>query len=148
MKADILVMPMPVARRTFRWTQTYSVHIAMLDEQHRILVDTVGELDEALSRGDGNAVVEAVLQKLVIYAGEHFAAEESLMAEYDFPGLPSHCAKHREFRERIGDFLEGLKAGKRCVSVSVLLFLDQWLKEHLLKTDRQYSAFLNARGVH
>jgi hemerythrin len=28
-----------------------------------------------------------------------------------------------------------------------MLFLHTWLKSHLMKTDKQYSAFLNARGV-
>jgi hemerythrin len=31
--------------------------------------------------------------------------------------------------------------------VSLLFFVKVWRKQHVLKTDTQYSAFLNARGV-
>ncbi|MGZ4789783.1 MAG: hypothetical protein ACXVZX_14790 [Terriglobales bacterium] len=52
------------------------------------------------------------------------------------------------FRQKIGTYLEDLKAGKPGVPVSLLLFMQEWMKQHPLTTDRQYSAFLNARGVH
>jgi hemerythrin len=39
------------------------------------------------------------------------------------------------------------KAGKPGVPVSLLLYMQTWMKEHLSKTDKLYSAFLNARGV-
>ncbi len=51
------------------------------------------------------------------------------------------------FRMKIATYLEDQKAGKASVPVSLLFFMQDWLKQHILKTDRQYSAFLNARGV-
>jgi hemerythrin len=139
---------MPNTTRRFHWTETYSVHIAILDEQHRHLIEAINGLDQAVSVGEGNAVVEAVLQEFLHYAGIHFATEESLMAQYRYPGLTTHRAKHEEFRGRIVGFFEALKSGRQCVPVSVLFFIDQWLKDHVLRTDQQYSAFLNARGVY
>jgi hemerythrin len=43
--------------------------------------------------------------------------------------------------------MEDYRASKPGVPVKLLLFLHSWLKEHLLKTDKLYSAYLNARGV-
>lgn len=31
--------------------------------------------------------------------------------------------------------------------MALLLFLQSWLKEHILVTDKAYSSFLNERGV-
>jgi hemerythrin len=101
---------MPDTNCVFRWTETYKVNIAILDQQHQGLFDTVNELERALRLGEGNAAIDGILDRLVTYAGLHFAAEESL--------------------------------------VELLLFLQSWLKKHVLRTDKQYSAFLNARGVH
>lgn len=139
---------MSVATGTFRWTEAYSVNIALLDEQHQKLFDTVNQLDQALRAGEGNSKVQVVLDKLVEYALVHFAAEESLMQEHEFPGLPTHRTQHEMFRQKIAAYLKEHTAGKPGVPVSLLLFMQGWLKQHVLKTDKQYSAFLTARGVH
>jgi len=139
---------MPVSNSTFRWTEAYRVNIVALDQQHAQLFDTVNELDQALRGGAENAAIDSVLHKLVGYALTHFSAEESLMRQHDFPGLLTHCSQHQMFRARIAEFLEEHRAGKAGVPVSLMLFMQSWLKEHLLNTDQQYSAFLNARGVH
>jgi hemerythrin len=39
------------ASQTFRWSEVYSVHIAILDEQHRRLVATTNKLNQALRSG-------------------------------------------------------------------------------------------------
>lgn len=132
---------------TFRWTQSDSVNIAVLDRQHQQLFETVNDLDQALSAGEGNLVIEPVLDRLVEYALVHFAAEESLMQEHDFPGLPTHRTQHEMFRHKVAEYLEEHRAAKAGVPVSLLFFLKDWLKRHVQKTDKQYSAFLNARGV-
>jgi len=77
---------MPVASSTFRWTEVYSVKIALLDEQDQKLFDTVNELDRALRTGGGNSVIDPVVGKLLDYARVHFAEEESLMEKHNFPG--------------------------------------------------------------
>jgi len=138
---------MAILERTFRWTEKYSVNIAVLDRQHQALFDTVNELKEALTGGHGSMVVDDVLKKLVDYALTHFAAEELLMSEHAYPGLETHRAEHRRFARNIKRFLEDYKAGKTGVPVELMLFLQSWLNDHLLKTDKSYSAYLNARGV-
>ena len=107
----------------------------------------MNELERALRVGKGNAAVDGILDRLVTYAGLHFAAEESLMERHDFPGLSTHRMQHEMFREKMMSFLEKHRTAKAGVSVELLLFLQTWLKGHVLRTDKQYSAFLNARGV-
>ncbi len=139
---------MTASNSAFRWTQHYSVNIAVLDAQHQGLFATINELNEALARGRGAIVTEPVLKKLVEYAQTHFAAEEALMTEYQFPGLETHCMEHLQFGKKVTKFLEDYRAGKQGVPVSLLMFLQTWLKEHILTADKAYSSFLNARGVH
>jgi hemerythrin len=136
------------ASQTFRWSEVYSVHIAILDEQHRKLVATINELNQALRSGMGASVIDSVLGKLMEYANEHFKSEETLMEQHNFPGLPAHRRQHEEFRRRMALFMEAHGAGKPCVPVSVMLYMEKWLKEHMIKTDQLYSAYLNARGVY
>lgn len=138
---------MSVATGTFHWTEAYSVNIAVLDQQHKQLIETVNQLDQALRKGEGKAALDPVLDKLVEYALVHFAAEESLMQEHDFPGFFTHRTQHEEFRKKLAEYLESHKAGKPGTPVSLLFFMQEWMKDHLIKTDKLYSAYLNARGV-
>jgi hemerythrin-like metal-binding protein len=80
-------LQMSVSTSTFRWTECYRVNIALLDQQHQQLIDTVNELDQALRTGEGKSVVDAVLDKLVEYALVYFTAEGRLMQQHDLPGL-------------------------------------------------------------
>jgi hemerythrin len=130
----------------FRWTEAYRVNIAALDQQHQRLFDAVNELEQALRVGEGNRTIDEVLNRLLTYAGLHFALEESLMERHEFPGLSSHRAQHEAFRRKLLAFLDNHRAAKAGVPVELLFFLQTWLKGHVLTIDRQYSAFLNARG--
>ena len=138
---------MSVATGAFHWTEAYSVNIAVLDRQHKQLIDTMNQLDQALRKGEGKAALDSVLDKLAEYALVHFAAEESLMQEHNFPGFFTHRTQHAEFLKRLAEYLEAHKAGKPGTPVSLLFFMQEWMKEHLIKADKLYSAFLNARGV-
>jgi hemerythrin len=141
-------MKMPMENSTFRWTEAYSVHIAALDQQHQQLFETVNELDQSLREGRGSAAIDGVLNKLLDYAEVHFTAEESLMQRHEFPGLSIHRAQHQEFCRKVAAFIEAQRAGKSGTPVSLLWFLREWLKQHVLKNDKRYSAYLNGRGVH
>jgi hemerythrin len=139
---------MTAATGAFRWTDRYSVNIAELDRQHQAFFVMVNELNQALATGEATAITNSVLQRLVEYAHTHFAAEEALMTEYKFPALLTHRTEHDRFRQLVTKFLGDHHAGKAGVPVSLMLFLQTWLKEHILVSDKAYSTFLNARGVH
>ncbi len=131
----------------YTWKEMYSVHIGVLDRQHQTLFSMMNELNEALSRGMGSTVVDDVLNRLVSYPMTHFAAEEGLLEKHNFPGLAQHRRKHEELRRKVESLVEEHKAGKVGVPASLILFLQGWLKDHILGTDHQYSTFLNAKGV-
>ncbi len=132
---------------TFRWTEEYSVNVVFLDQQHERLFTIVNELNQALADGEGGNVIEQVLQKLDDYVVRHFADEEAVLAKYQFPGIATHRAEHDEFNRSMAKFLADHRAGKQGVSVSLMLFLQSWLKKHILIDDKAYSSFLSAQGV-
>ena len=138
---------MTAMNATFRWTEKYSVNIAALDNQHKRLFAIINELNQALANGEGKAATDSVLRKLVDYAKAHFVAEEELLAEHKFPEAASHRVEHDKFTQSMAKFRADHRAGKPGVPVSLILFLQDWLKEHILVSDKAYTSFLNARGV-
>src|SRR5438309_63035 len=107
----------------FRWTDLYKVNVALLDQQHQGLFDTVNELERALRVGEGNAVIDGILDRLVTYAGLHFAAEESLIDRHSFQGLPTHRIQHEMFRKKMTTHAESCESVIResCAAPSTIL---------------------------
>jgi hemerythrin len=90
----------------FRWTDMCKVNVALLDQQPQGLFDTFNELERALRVGEGNAVIDGILDRLVTYAGLHSASEESLMKKHSFPRLPTHRIQHEMFRNKMATLLD------------------------------------------
>jgi hemerythrin len=132
----------------FQWTERYAVQVTDFDRQHKSLFRMVNELHEALGRGRGKDVVGKILQQLIEYTATHFAEEEAAMEKNGFPELKSHEAEHRSMTEQILKFQKDFQAGKVGVATALMLFLQKWLHDHLLETDKKYGPFLNEKGIH
>ena len=132
--------------RGFSLSSQYSVNVAALDQQHQELVRYLDKISRDLAAGQ-EVVTENVLARLVEYTIHHFADEEELMRKHAFPGLSAHRIEHNALTEKIASFEQDHRAGKKNVLAPLLLYMESWLKDHILKTDKEYSAFLNARGV-
>jgi len=129
------------------WNKSYSVSVTKFDEQHQKLFQLLNALHEAMRQGKGQAVVESTLHELALYTVTHFRAEEELLRKTNFPGFAAHQAEHQKFVTRVNGFIEDLKAGRGASPITILGFIKDWLTEHIMRTDRAYGAYLNAKGV-
>jgi len=129
------------------WDEKYSVHIEVIDEQHKHLFEVLDRLFDGMGKGTTREVLGVTLGELIQYAGEHFATEEIFMTQYDFPGYAKHKKEHEAFKLNVAAFQKDFNAGKAMLSAEVIDFLTGWLDHHILKIDQQYSSFLNGKGV-
>jgi hemerythrin len=120
------------------WKDEYSVGVTAMDNQHKQLVSLVNQLYDAMRQAKGDAVIGTILPSLVLYTKSHFAAEEKIMKDADFPGLAAHQALHHQLTKQAGELLEKIKAGKMVPTVSLATFLKDWLVNHIQGQDKQY----------
>ena len=130
------------------WTSSFENGVSEFDNQHHRLVDLINELYKAMKMGRANDVIVKVLDELVDYTGTHFAAEERLMVEHQYPDYDSHIVIHREFVATVVDFQKKFKAGEATLSLDLLEFLKDWLIGHIKGVDRKYGPFFNGKGVY
>lgn len=133
--------------KLIQWNPQYSVGIKHLDEEHKQLVDTLNELHAAMRSGKANSVMGPILDSLISYAATHFESEEKLFKEYDYPHFDSHKKEHEDFKEKVLEFKNEFDEGRIMLSIQVINFLKNWLIKHILASDKEYSAYLNAKGV-
>lgn len=130
------------------WNDNLSVNIRGLDNQHKQLISVINELHDAMKQGQSNQIISKVLFNLSVYTKTHFKSEEELFDKYNYPQKNSHKKEHDAFVEKVEKFLSEYKNGKSNLSFEVMNFLTQWLINHIQKSDKAYSSFLNNNGVH
>lgn len=127
------------------WDNKFSVEIPEIDAQHRILFDMINQLDKAISAGTANEEAVALLGALSDYAADHFSLEEGYLKQYEYPDLQGHHAEHEQFTAQVMRFDRGLKEGSGVPSSELMMFLKNWLTNHILFSDRKYMSLLKSK---
>lgn len=129
------------------WDDTYSVEIQEIDEQHKCLIEIMNELYTAIAHKSNRDLISNVLDKLVDYTRIHFAVEETLMRVFHYEGYEAHKAIHDRIVTQVLEFQGKFRAGNDSVGMELLLFLKDWLFDHINKVDKQYVKTFHKAGV-
>lgn len=122
------------------WEPVYSVHVEVLDEQHRKLFDTVNQLIDVFERGSDDLL--SVIHGLIEYLSMHFHQEHMVMMNAGYPDFLKHSEEHRKFTEKIGQFLKAYSEGDAELGLNMLLFMKEWVRDHTTMLDLQYGEYL------
>jgi hemerythrin len=129
------------------WDDAYSVDIQEIDEQHKCLVEIMNELYTAMANKSNRDLIGDVLDKLVDYTKVHFAVEETLMRIFHYEGYEEHKAIHDKIVTRVLEFQGKFRAGDDKVGMELLMFLKDWLFDHINKVDKRYTNAFHKAGV-
>ena len=131
----------------FLWDDSFKVNIGLIDTQHKTLVSMINELHQAMTAGYGKEKLGKILSNLINYTQGHFTTEERLMQSHAYPDFHTHRAEHERLTGTVKDFQRRFLANEVGLTVEVMGFLEDWLRKHILGSDKRYSPFLNAKGV-
>lgn len=129
------------------WDDAYSVEIQELDEQHKCLIQIMNELYTALANKSNRDLIADVLNKLIEYTKVHFAVEETLMRIFHYDGYEAHKAIHDNIVNRVLEYNGKFQAGDDKVGMELLMFLKDWLFDHINRVDKAYTKSLHKAGV-
>jgi hemerythrin len=130
---------MITANQLFPWREAYSVHIPQIDAQHQQLIALINDLHAAMMKGAGNQALGRILNELVRYTESHFSYEEAMLQQRGYSSLMAHRAEHRQLTQQILDLQTQFRSGKLLMTMQVMQFLKDWLANHILTRDMQYS---------
>lgn len=138
------------AQQALAWSDSFATGVHEIDEQHMILVHTLNEASVRLSDDASLESLERITQDLLSYALYHFETEEQLMQTYGYPedsgaDAAQHLEQHRAFSAKVVQVREGIKQGTPVAPEELLGFLNGWLVNHILNTDKKLGAFIVAR---
>ena len=135
-KAEKSVKPLMV------WSDEYAVGVAEIDEQHQRLFKMINDLNEAMALGQGKQVLDRILSGMVDYVGRHFQTEEYYMEKANYPELQTHKEIHTRLTHKVHEMVDRYNTGEVGLGVELLNFLQDWLKKHILGTDKKYAPYM------
>ncbi len=127
------------------WHDKLVTGIGKIDEQHQILVNLLNEANIKLTPNNNAKFLEEITRNLLSYALYHFETEEGLMQKYGYiEDSDAHIRQHRSFSAKVVAVRNDIKTGLPISREDLLSFLNSWLINHILNTDKQFAAFLLA----
>ena len=130
-----------------QWNESLSVKVVEIDQQHQKLVSMINDLNDAMKQGKGKDVLDKIVNGVVGYTSTHFSTEEKYFARFKYPEADSHKKEHAAFVEKVLEFKDGFEKGKLTLSIEIMTFLSDWLKNHIKGSDMKYSQFFNEKGL-
>jgi hemerythrin len=136
-----VIIPKPKEHVT--WSDSYSMGIKLIDDQHKGLLDFVNDLFNHATgnEADERTYFKLVIQQAVQYIKVHFQTEEKLMISTKFPGYMEHKKIHDEFTLTVVKSVKDFEAGKRLVLEKFAYFLKDWVLTHVAVEDVKYAVY-------
>lgn len=129
------------------WGDKLKLGIDQIDVQHKELVKMVNELHRAMKMKMGAKQAGQILTGLADYTVSHFKTEETLFEKHQYPERDAHKKEHDDLVAKVVEFKQEFDGGRAALSMELMEFLTDWLRNHILKTDKAYAPFLKKKGV-
>jgi len=68
----------------FKWNNTFSVGVASIDDQHKILINMINDFYDNLKNRTNNENISILINEMKKYAQFHFDYEESYMLKFNY----------------------------------------------------------------
>lgn len=131
---------------TITWLESMATGIAEVDEDHRRVIETLGDLLGAVE-AEAWAAASDLMATLETVTSGHFALEEYWMAWYHYPKANEHQQRHLNALASIRAIAEGVAA---CDAAATTRAFDRFTHEYLkmlFVDDLAFASFLEFNGI-
>jgi hemerythrin-like metal-binding protein len=127
------------------WGPEYMLGIGEIDDQHVKLVGLINKQHRFMKLQKSSENADGVLKELTDYTEYHFKYEEKLLEKYGYPEKRAHLKSHEKLMDQVAEFKMQRKEGSASLHMDIMVFLTDWLKTHILESDKAYVQFLKEK---
>lgn len=124
------------------WNEEMVIGHEKVDSQHHHLVELVNQFLIDIRAGRSRDELEKLFDELAQYTQIHFKDEEELFKATDYPDIDSHIDEHQSLIEQVLQLKNEHISGKKFISLTVFQFLRNWLRTHILETDKKIARYI------
>lgn len=129
-------------KQLIKWQDAMSTGIQLVDEDHKILINLINELQTATQFKIEDKKIDAIMQRLISYTKYHFDREEFLMRNNHYPDYENHKKLHEEMIVKMNDCMSKYHNDQDHTIDDALAFLKTWLVNHIKGNDREYIPYI------
>ena len=120
-----------------QWDNTYESGLHEIDDHHLKLLEILNRAYDVKLYSTDKEEIQTIFQELIKYTNYHFDTEEQMLKDAGLPGLNAHIKKHNDFKNQLDAMMQEYISGGPQVNTDIVLFLWEWLKNHILEDDMQ-----------
>lgn len=117
-----------------KWDNSFSVHNAKIDEQHKKLFELTAKVEIVSDRSVSKNEVKELLAEFFNYMKDHFNDEEKYMQLIGYPELEEHRRIHKEIIQTMINLIKSIKSTND-LKEKLYIIAKKWLLEHILYED-------------
>ena len=130
-----------------KWNENYKIGIEVIDAQHQELFKMIDVFYKNINKGSNKMTMLSLLSQLRKYVVYHFQTEEAILQQFGYDKLDNHKKEHEAFARKIEDIENRCLNGRLTISLELTNFLQSWVSNHVLKTDRDYAVEMVMKGA-
>jgi hemerythrin len=127
------------------WNDDFLIGNGELDGHHMHLVDLLNRVYTTCMSHSSSDDLKKIVDELIDYVDYHFAAEERVMQEHDYPGLTEQKHEHGEFKQRLDRLKNAISDTHQfstIESIELTQMLADWVKNHITDMDTKLGIHL------
>jgi hemerythrin len=131
------------------WDKKYETGIKIIDDQHMQWIFLTKKLLDAMLTGTIKEELDVIFWETFQYSQTHLKYEETLMEQYNFPGLKRHKELHanllihlESIKSKIESNLESEESSSED-AINLCQVFQKWLIDHIENEDKKYIPFIN-----
>ena len=118
----------------------------MIDEQHKRFIQAVNDFYSACISGKGSEEITKTMDFLEEYTSEHFAMEEQLQIDYNYPDYNRHRLSHESFKRIVKELRTNLNENgtTQKLALEITGKIADWLISHITAQDKKIADHIKA----
>lgn len=125
------------------WQERWNTDIPDIDEQHIAMANQLNRISEMVDMLDDkqehNDQLSESLSELLEMTRVHFASEELLMSEHDYPDYSDHQKEHTVLMAELAQLIREVRRDQSVLDRKTLQELKQWFVIHLVGADKEFA---------
>lgn len=130
------------------WMSSYESGNAVIDEQHRRLLDRAHALIADIIVEKEGGISRELLNELISEVAHHFASEERILTEAGYPKVKSHATIHRNLIRKATALTERHGQGHLYAAEVLHFVVMEMISQHMIMEDHKFFPFLQAGLEH
>ena len=127
--------------------EEYRLGHGLVDSQHELLFGLIADLERKVAENHDGGVLIDVMERLYSYAALHFATEDRLMIETNYPDISEHRMAHEALLGAMKCLDNSIQSGVVSAPEEALQFMKAWAMDHIPSADRKLVDHLLKCGV-